>query len=78
MLSLPTDSLVVSTTLLEAAKSRFFLQIRDKWHRVRIEQVPTGLATFENVVKSSDVLISAVLREMRSQGLLEQIEVLAN
>lgn len=74
LLDLPPDDPVHPSSLLVAAKVGFFLQLRDKWHRVRIEEIPTGFQTFETVVKSSDVLITAILREMRKQGLLDGVE----
>ncbi len=77
VLDLPADDLVPPSSLIEAAKVIFFLMIRDKWHRVRVEEVPTGLQTFETVVKSTDVLITAILHEMRKHGLLDGVEVAA-
>ncbi len=74
LLALPADSAVATSSLLEAAKNSFFLQIRDKWHRVRIEEVPTGLNSFETVVKSTDVLVTGVLWMMREAGLLDGVE----
>ena len=65
---------MVTSTLLEAAKTSFFLESRAKWHRVRIEEVPTGLTTYETVVKSTDLLLTGVLREMRKAGLLDGVE----
>ncbi len=74
LLTLPDDKAVSTSSLLAAAKASFFLQIREKWHRVRVEVVPTGLASFETVVKSTDVLLTGILWEMRKAGLLDGIE----
>ncbi len=74
VLAVPADSRLHPAPLLEAAKGSFFLQIRDKWHRVRIEVVPTGNGSSETVVKSTDVLMTGILREMRQRGLLDEIE----
>ncbi len=78
VLELSEDDPVIPATLLTAAKGSFFQTIRDKWHRVHIEEVPTGLQTFETVVKSTDILITVILREMRKKGLLDGFEVAVN
>ncbi len=75
VLEVPADSRLDPASLLEAAKGRFFLRIRDKWSRVRIEEVPTGRGSSESVVKSTDGLLTGILREMRQRGLLDEIEV---
>ncbi len=74
VLEVPADSRLEPASLLEAAKGRFFQQIRAKWSRVRIAEVPTGTGSSETVVKSTDTLITGILREMRQRGLLDGIE----
>ena len=73
-LELPGEARVDVASLIEAAKNRFFLHVRSRWGRVRIEEVPTGLGDFQTVVKSTDVLMTGVVREMRASGLLADIE----
>ncbi len=78
LLAVPADSRLDPASLLEAAKGRFFEHIRDKWSRVHIAEVPTGTGGSETVVKSTDVMITGILREMRQRGLLDEIEAPAS
>ncbi len=74
VLELPGQARVDMASLLEAAKSRFFLHVRSKWDRIRVDEVPTGRGNFQTVVKSTDALMTGVVREMRASGLLADIE----
>ena len=78
VLELPGAARVDMASLLEAAKNRFFLRVRSKWGRVRIDEVPTGTGDFQTVAKSTDALLTGVLREMRGSGLLADIETRAH
>ncbi len=73
-LELPGQARVDMASLLEAAKNRFFLHVHGRWDRVRIDEVPTGMGKFQTVVKSTDALMTGVVREMRNGGLLADIE----
>ncbi len=74
VLEVPADSRLEVASLLEAAKGRFFQHLRARWSRVHIAEVPTGTGSSETVVKSTDDLLTGILREMRERGLLDEIE----
>ncbi len=74
LLELPPHSQFEVSSLLEAAKDRFFRSLGSRWSRIRIEEVPTGTGSSRTVVKSTDALLTGVLREMRRLGLLAKIE----
>ncbi len=74
LLELSPDSRFTASSLLEAAKDRFFRHLQSRWSRIRVEEIPTGDGRSQTVVKSLDPLLTGVLREMRQRGLLAEIE----